>query len=562
MLFMHYQFYFTIGIDFYFSKTSVLDNFLAILLDVTFVFLVSFIISWGRVKTCLTITFMVTLLLSYFNVIYSRFFGQYLTLSAIEQVGSLTDNVVIKSVLSEIKLIDIFYLISLLLYCFILFRNKKISLTYRNLVILRSVWAIVIVLILICHSIYLINGSYERAVQTLFPSLAEDSNHPNWENVYPNWATFHKGLLRKVVVDNLLEGSSHIQLNKEEKVIIEKECKNNKLRVTGKTADGKIQNVIFILAESYLSVLSDLWVDGQEITPYLNALKRDSNVYYNGHVQPNAKIGKSSDGQLIYMTGLLPLRSEVTVSCAKNDSLVGLPNLLLKQGIVKYSQILVPTSPSIWEQSHMNKVYNIEMMYSKNDYTHSFGNDDLSDEEIFDFAKQLDAKMPSYSFSLLLSLSMHEPYDEYVEHGFLIKDKSLPNRYRNYLITSHYFDEQIGKYIEHLKTCGLYDRSLIIIASDHEPHLSNMDVEEIISCELPLYIINGGFDINKVWSGSCNQLDIYTTILDILGVNSDWHGLGHTLLNPNYTNSVDDKTWQLSEWIIKGDYFRNRDEDI
>jgi lipoteichoic acid synthase len=258
------------------------------------------------------------------------------------------------------------------------------------------------------------------------------------------------------------------------------------------------------------------------------------------------------------MTGLLPLRTEVTVGFAKNDSLVGFPDLLLKQGIVKHTQILVPTSPSLWEQNAMNNVYHIEKMYSKKDYSMNQTGDDLVDEEIFEFAKQLDAKMPSNSFSLILSLSMHEPFDEYVEHGFQFEDNSLPIRYKNYLITSHYFDEQIGKYIKHLKADGLYDKSIIVIASDHEPLLHNMDMEGKVSKELPLYIINGGFDKSKVWTGTCNQLDVYTTLLDIIGVKSKWRGLGHTLLDPNYSNSVTNKAWQLSEWIIYGDYFRKK----
>ena len=556
LLFMHYQFLVTIGIDFYFSKTSVLDNLMAVFLEVTVLFLFYLLLSWGRVKMSLLLTFVTTLLLSFCNIVYSRFFGQYISFSAFGQASNLVDDVVIKSILSEIRGYDFFYIIFLLLYIFVFVksRNKLVEKGYLRL--LGAVWVVVLVLVILSHSIYLIGGSFERAVQTLYPSYSQDPERPNWENVYPNWATFHKGLFRSNVVDYFNKGGNSIELTSSQIHMIEKEFRNHELRLTTKTIDNKIENVIFIIVESYLSVSSDLKIDGKEITPYLNALKRDSNVYYNGHVIPNAKIGRSSDGQLIYMTGVLPLRSEVTVDCAKNDSLVGLPSLLLNQGIVKHSQILIPTSPSLWEQNPMNKVYGIKTMYSKNDYKKDQTGDDLSDKDMFEFANQLDKELPPYSFNLMLTLSMHEPYDECVEHGFQIEDKSLPDRYRNYLITCHYFDQQIGKYIDHLKNSGLYEKSLIIIASDHEPHLKNMDVDEKVSNELPLFIINGGFDKDKVWNGPCNQLDVYTTLLDIMGVEGQWRGLGHTLLDPHYSNSVSDNTWLISEWIIKGDYFR------
>lgn len=559
MLYMHYQFFFSIGIDFYFSKTSILDNFFAVLLDVTAVFLLSLLLSWGRVKTSLTVTFFITLILSFSNIIYSRFFGQYLSFSAIGQAGNINDNVVIQSILSEIKAYDLVHVLLLILFVLILilYRNKRIH-TNVSLYILGVIWTLVLTLLVVSHSIYLVSGSYERAIQTIIPSYSGNSEHPNWKSVYPNWATFHEGLLRSIVFDHIFSGGKVTELGTTEMKAIEEEYMNHEKRVTGKTLDNGIQNVIFIIVESYLSVLTDLKIDGKEITPYLNQLKRDSNVYYNGHVRPNATIGRSSDGQLIYMTGLLPLRTEVTVGIAKNDRFVGLPYLLHKHGLVNYSQILIPTNASLWEQNAMNEVYHIRTMYSRNDYSKNLTGDDLTDEEIFDFAKILDARMPSNSFSLILTLSMHEPFDECVEHGFHLNNCSLPNRYRNYLITSHYFDEQIGKYIEHLKADGLYEKSLIVIAADHEPHLKNMDIEGEVSDELPLFIVNGGFDKNRAWSGDCNQLDVYTTLLDIIGVESEWRGLGHTLLNPNYSNSVSDKTWQLSEWIINGDYFRKK----
>lgn len=558
MLYMHYQFLIDIGIDFYFAKTSVLDNFLAVLIDVTTIYLLSLLLTWGRVKTSLTFTFILTLTLSFSNIIYSRFFGQYLTISAIGQAGNINDNIVIQSILSEIRIYDIFHILFILLFILvrILSRNKNF-LTKISLRILGIIWVLILFLVLVSHSIYLIHGSFERSIQTIFPSYSDSSEHPNWENVYPNWASFHKGLFRTVIINHFSNGGK-IELSKTQIQLIEEGYKNYKGKITGKTINDSIQNVIFILAESYLSVLSDLVIEGKEITPNLNALKRDTNVYYNGHITPNAKIGKSSDGQLIYMTGLLPLPLEVTVSYAKNDSLVGLPGLLLKKGKIKHTQILVPTSPSLWEQNDMNAVYDFKTMYSKNDYSTNHSGDDLIDEEIFEFAKRLDTKMPPNSFSLILSLSMHEPFDKCVEHGFQIEDNSLPIRYKNYLITSHYFDEQIGKYIEHLKVDGLYNKSLIVIASDHEPHLEDLYEKGIVSKELPLYIINGGFDKRKAWSGTCNQLDVYTTLLDIMGIESEWRGLGHTLLDSNYSNSVTKETWQLSEWIIYGDYFRKK----
>ena len=115
------------------------------------------------------------------------------------------------------------------------------------------------------------------------------------------------------------------------------------------------------------------------------------------------------------------------------------------------------------------------------------------------------------------------------------------------------------KYLEELKAKGLYDNSLIVIVSDHDAHPDYLGMEGKISREIPIYIVNGGIDNSNAWTGECNQLDVYTTILDMMGIQSKWHGLGHTLLNKNYQNSVTEDIQELSDWIIYSDYFNNKD---
>ena len=116
-------------------------------------------------------------------------------------------------------------------------------------------------------------------------------------------------------------------------------------------------------------------------------------------------------------------------------------------------------------------------------------------------------------------------------------------------------DRELGKYLNDLKNKDIYDSSLIIIVADHDAHLNLLGMEGRLKDYLPLFIINGKIDNKVAWHGECNQIDVYTTLLDLLGVESDWYGLGHSLLSPNYSNVIDSRKWDVSEWIIRGDYF-------
>ena len=304
-----------------------------------------------------------------------------------------------------------------------------------------------------------------------------------------------------------------------------------------------------------MSASSDLVVDSKRITPFLDSLKHADDTYYNGFVHSNITCGESGDGQFIYMTGILPLRSKYVVGEAKNNIMpFTLPKLLKKHMGINYSEIVTPSSLIVWQQENMNKVYGINHCYSKLQVKGNHG-ETLSDETVFRLACETDKIKNQPFFSMILSISTHQPYNEIMDSVFVLNDHLLPESYKNYLNACHYADKQIRKYIEHLRTEGVYQNTLIIISSDHQAHMDALGMKGL-SSDLPLYIIHGNIDKSKAYSGDCNQLDVYTTILDVLGIDNEWCGLGHTLLNVDYQNSVSSITYEISEQIIMSDFFK------
>lgn len=549
LLFMHGQMAMTVEYEYPFKVDAILSNVFSCLIDATFFFLLSMLLTWGRVKGSLLLTFVLTALLSFCNVLYSRFFGHYLPNLAILQVGNLNDGDVMGSALTGFRWQDVYWLLAVgcLLLAYRRIDEGKLRGWLRTLgclwgAMLASVLAFIIVLGLF-H-----DHNFETSFIRFSPIRVQYTQAPN--NML-----YRSGFLRRALVcyDDFIQ--KDLELDESQKEAIRREYTDYKQRTTTATVEGE-KNLIFIIVESYLAQTSDLVVDGKEITPFMNRLKRDSTVYYNGHMRPNIDMGESSDGQFIYMTGLLPLKCEITVNIAKDKAFCGLPALLIKAGRLKHSHIIVPTSPTFWEQDKMNLRYGIEKMYSKFDYDKDMdGNEDLDDEQVFQMATQVEASAEQPFFSLVLTMSMHNPYTKCVEHGFTLTDESLSEEYRNYLVDCHYTDMQIEKYIDGLKQRGLYDNSVIVITADHHAHPVHLNMGNKVSDELPLYIINGGINRDHAWTGSCNQLDVYTTLLDMFGIRSDWRGLGHTLLNANYKEYSLGKMKPLSNWMIRSNYF-------
>ena len=85
----------------------------------------------------------------------------------------------------------------------------------------------------------------------------------------PNWSSFHRGTIRQSFVPLLYQTFANTKLTDEQKKNIKTEYTNHQERISDSIEKVKDKNLIFIIVESYLSITSDLVVDGKEVTPFL-----------------------------------------------------------------------------------------------------------------------------------------------------------------------------------------------------------------------------------------------------------------------------------------------------
>lgn len=556
LLIMHYYILLSCRVEEATDAALWIDNLFGIVFDVTILSAVIMLFTWGHIRQSLFLAAIITLLWCFSNILYSRFFHHYISLSAIGQAGTLADSFMLRNVVEGIGWSDILFVGLGAVICWLYISSKQESMAFkwRHLFITWPVWLLIADIVyhlLFClitpglaSMSYYRHRLYVRHIELLHSSAE------------PNWASFHRGTVRQILFPSLYQAFTVTELTDEQRTTIKHNYQNHQERISNSTEKVKGKNILFIIVESYLSATSDLLADGQEVTPFLNSLKRDSSVYYNGQIISNISTGESSDGQFLYMTGMLPLRSEVTVTKAKYTELPGLPKILKQENMIKEAQMIIPTLPSMWEQEGMCEKYGFDHLYSSADYENGkywY----LLDKQTFEYAleKNLAAQQPF--LSVILTMTMHQPYTEPTDSTFIIKDKLLTEKYRNYLSTCHYTDRQIKWYFEQLKKSGLYDNSMIVIVADHHANYNLFDMsEEDISADIPLYIVNGNVNNTTGWQGKCNQLDVYTTLLDILGTQNSWHGFGHTLITNDYHDSVNPERWLMSEQIILGNYFK------
>ena len=547
---MHYYILFTASMDDENNFTRFIDNIFGTVIDVVVVTLIAYIITRRSLKATATITFLVTLFWSFSNVLYSRFFHHYLSLSAITQGDSLFDSFMIKCLISGLRWEDWFFVVSFVLFLFL--AKKDTCPIKRPINTILSVFLVCLIIDLLGYIVFCSLSSERRYISFFIERIEARHFSNSLQLCNPNVASFRRGSVRTLVTEFVTNLQGPTELNEKQKAEINNFIKKQKTIHTHSRKLDKPTNVIFIIIESYMSFVSDMKVNGKEVTPFLNRLKRDSCTYYNGRVNKNVTIGESSDGQFIYMTGLLPLRSIVTISQArKNDLPPSLPQLLGYK-----SRMIIPTVETMWRQDEMCRQYGFDSLYTSKDYTQGY-NSILNDEQIFKLAMQIDKTSQNPFFSVILTMSMHQPYDEQIDSSFPISKKSVRKDLASYLNKCHYTDKQLEIYFEHLKHSKLLGNSLIVLVADH-PVLSTDfgGVRDYI----PLYIIHPQRWSFDMWDGECNQIDVFSTLVDLLCEDSQWYGMGRSLRLPKYESTISEKTWEMSEQIIMSDFFLQREQ--
>ena len=504
-------------------------NIFSVFLDVSSIFLVAYILTGKRQVLSVSICFFITLFWSFANILYSRFFSCYITTSVMGQSGNLFDPMLVSCMIDELKWSDVYFLLSLSGY--VLAMRRRSSDTKRPFVKMLILFSLTFGIDM--FRIYTHRFSFVEYI------------------TWPNSSRFTRGAVRTIAYEVNVNFQPDKELTTEELEQIEKAASESKSTIT-QAKEIEKQNVIFILVESYMSFVSDMRVANKEITPFLNQLKRDTMVYFNGRMHENVTMGESSDGQFVYMTGLLPQRSMLTISNAHKRTMPGLPKLLKRS-----SRMIIPTAPEVWMQDEMSRQYGFDTLFS---IANGTSEKSSIDNRIFQLAMQKDSACQKAFFSVVLTMSMHQPYKSQIDPSFLINDSDMRSDLACYLNACHYTDRQIASYFEYLKHSGLYDNSLIVIAADHPVH--NTDFGGV-SKDIPFYLVNVPKEVQaRMWKGECNQVDVYTTLLDLLGIESDWYGLGQSLLSPTYNSHIDEKKWEASEKIIRGDYFSKRNTGL
>ena len=497
--------------------------------------------------------FMFLSLLELSNIIYFRNFHDCISGISYLSSGSI-NKFVIKSAAASIRWVDALFIVNPLIIFAITFVTPTIQKTSRKFQILYIALSFILLSSQIALSIRRIR-IYKQLNDTenILTEYYKGFNQQTCWKYYVLHYGF-TGYLIRVIKD--FAGANYILSDAEKRRLDELWHQRSQPTPICIEKNDSIfnlnreKNLIFIVVESLNSKIFSL-PDSHIIAPNLNALIKDTTTLSYLNVMPQTRHGRSSDGQFIYNTGMLPLRDEALITRYADANYPSLAKIINRHSAIE----VIGEDRSLWNHSITSLSYGYTDLIDN--VTPPNTPISQQDSLIFSRAAGEISKIVSPFFIFITTIGMHEPYNQ--DTGMVLSlSAKYDQRDLHYLESVHAFDKSLGQFIEFLKKSGVYHNSVIVIAADHEespPQLSSLFSEK----KIPVIILNSGFSAPHADITPQYQVNVFPSILDIMGVSTKggYRGVGRSMLRNDSSISSEEmeEIWDISELSIRGKYF-------
>lgn len=349
---------------------------------------------------------------------------------------------------------------------------------------------------------------------------------------------------------------------------------------------GKGKNLIIIQWESLENFAINYKVDGQEITPNINKLLKNS-LYFDNIYEQN-KNGTTSDAELMANTSLLPISESayfIQYPWKKQNTL---QRILEKYGY--NTATAIADKGGVWNWLENHKSFGAQTIWDSS----YFNRDELIGMNITDGSlfRQTEEKIktlkePYYLF--MATATSHGPFDLPANYRELKLPKEIDDtKLGGYLQSLRYTDKMLGEFLNKLKGDGVLDNSIVVIYGDHgginkyyKKELENINFandnwkQEYLKVPMLIYNPEIKGEVINTYGG---LVDLLPTVGYIMGVDkNDFEktAMGRVLVNTNVNATINSSgqilgkpkdeneirhlqnMYRISDNIIESNYFNN-----
>ncbi|WP_077703550.1 LTA synthase family protein [Virgibacillus dokdonensis] len=464
-------------------------------------------------------TILIGTLIIFANLVFYRSFTDFITIPQLFQASNAAD--LGSSILTLIKPYDILLFVDVVIIWFISRKQSvQVAAQYPKS---GKVFALAMSFVLLAGNFFLAEMERPQLFTRAFDReyLVKNIGLFNY-HIY-DIATQAKAKTQRVFADGN-------ELPEIQEYMDENMARNTTSELFG-VAEGK--NVIFINAESIQSFVINNDVNGEPITPFLNALTKDKDTFYFENFYHQTEQGKTSDSEFLVENSLYPLSRGAVFFTHGQNEYNAMPEILGENGY--YSSVLHANNKSFWNRDQMYQSLGFDHYYGEESFEiteESSVGWGLKDKPFFEQSTDILQQMEKPFYTKLITLTNHFPFELDEEDRSIEPYDSNSNTLNNFFPTVRYMDESIELFFDELKRSGLYEDSIIVIMGDHYGISANhnkamsqyLGKEEITPYDhiqlqrVPLFIHIPGFGKGEIKSEIAGQIDMKPTLLNLLGI--------------------------------------------
>ncbi|MDZ5712162.1 LTA synthase family protein [Jeotgalibacillus haloalkalitolerans] len=453
------------------------------------------------------------------NMVFYRFFNDFITLPVLFQTNNFGD--LGGSAMENIYMTDALYFIDVLILI-VLAKYKPSFMVFKEPTKLnrRAYFLVAIATFFLNLGLaeterpQLLTRTFDR--EMLVKNIGTYNYH-----IYDVYLQSKQSAQRALAdSDALVDVNNYVQANKADV--------NNDLHGIG---EGK--NLIVVKLESMQNFVINNEMNGEVITPFLNTLTEDENTIYMDNFYHQTEQGKTSDSEFLLDNSLYPLGRGAVFFTHSGNEYNTLTDSLNEAGY--YTNAMHANNKSFWNRDIVYDNFGYDRYYSLTDYTVGEGqavNWGMKDIPFFEQSVEHMKEMEQPFYSKMITLTNHHPFYLDEEDKFINEFDSNSGTLNRYFQTVRYQDEAIKEFFTNLKEAGLYEDSVIVMYGDHygisENHNAAMaqylEQEEITAFDtaqlqrVPMFIHIPGEDIGETNSKIAGQIDLKPTIQNIMGI--------------------------------------------
>jgi lipoteichoic acid synthase len=294
----------------------------------------------------------------------------------------------------------------------------------------------------------------------------------------------------------------------------------------------KGKNVLVVQAEAFQEFVLGQSIGGEEITPNLNKLIKQS-LYFPNFYHQTAQ-GRTSDADFLTSCSFHPLPTGSVFIRFAGNTFDCAPSIMKSQGYD--TTVHHVYDGSFWNRNNMYHNMDYDQFYNIKDYTidepigWSLGDKSFFKQTI----QQLKERDHSPFYALAITLSSHHPYKLPYANQELKVGSLQGTIMGDYLQATHYVDSAVGVLVDQLKEEGLWDDTVLLFYGDHDNSIydwklyeeflgnpvSNLDKDRMVR-KVPFLIHLPNDEHAGVVEKSVGQIDTTPTVMQLLGIPMD-----------------------------------------